>query len=438
VDLLRNALSSRSRTRGAWIDHRGLMIGFDAHAREARIPFGERAGSHTLVVGATGSGKTVTQSWIAVRAIEHGHAAIVVDPKGDLALRTAIAGVARSQGRAFLEWSPDGPTVYNPYGEGADTEIADKALAAERYTEPHYLRQAQRYLGHAVRAMRAARMTISPRTLVRYLDPLQLEILSRKLPEEDDAREIWTYLDSLSTRQQRDLAGTRDRLAVLAESDVGKWLDPERRAATAFDLEQALRWRAVVLFRLDADRRPLVAQMLGAAIVQDLLATAARHQVEPIPTLIVIDEFSALLAPGIARLFARTRAAGMSLVLGTQELSDLRVGPGAGILDQVLGNIGALVAHRQVVPHSAELVAGVAGSRGTWVSSQHTRSGLVGTGATASGNRTRAREYLIEPDEIKRLAPGNAAVVVPAGADAPRIVQIMSAGQPASSERRAR
>ncbi len=37
--------------------------------------------------------------------------------------------------------------AYNPYASGSDSEIADKALAGERFTEPHYLRQAQRFLG---------------------------------------------------------------------------------------------------------------------------------------------------------------------------------------------------------------------------------------------------------------------------------------------------
>jgi type IV secretory pathway VirB4 component len=40
-------------------------------------------GWHTLVVGATGSGKTVSEAWIVGRLIEHGHGAVAVDPKGD-------------------------------------------------------------------------------------------------------------------------------------------------------------------------------------------------------------------------------------------------------------------------------------------------------------------------------------------------------------------
>ncbi len=70
------------------------------------------------------------------------------------AMRLALA--ARDAERELLEWTPHGPSFYNPYARGGDTEIADRLLAGERFTEPHYLRQAQRYIGHAVRALRAA------------------------------------------------------------------------------------------------------------------------------------------------------------------------------------------------------------------------------------------------------------------------------------------
>ncbi len=47
-------------------------------------------------------------------------------------------------------------------------------------------------------------------------------------------------------------------------------------------------------------------------------------------TLVVIDEFSAVAAEQVVRLFGRARSAGISLVLGTQELSDLRRQGGSG------------------------------------------------------------------------------------------------------------
>ncbi len=77
---------------------------------------------------------------------------MVIDPKGDRLLRDELEHAARKARRTLRVWTPEGPAVYNPFAHGTDTELADKVLAGETYTEPHYLRQAQRYLGHAVRA----------------------------------------------------------------------------------------------------------------------------------------------------------------------------------------------------------------------------------------------------------------------------------------------
>src|SRR6267154_1284168 len=139
------------------------------------------------------------------------------------------------------------------------------------------------------------------------------------------AEATFSYLDALTSRQQRDLAGVRDRLAILVESDVGAWLDPDTACAGRVVLPEAVRERAVVYFRLEADTRPLLAQMIGAAIVQDLQTTVASLQGRPIPTMVVIDEFSAVAAEQVVRLFGRARSAGFSLILGTQEISDLRL-----------------------------------------------------------------------------------------------------------------
>jgi len=420
---LRRRSQARRAPRGSWLDARGLVVGHDDAGREVHVPLPDVGGSHTLIVGATGSGKTVSQSWIATRAVEAGFGAVVVDPKGDPDLRQTLQDAARASGRAFLEWTPEGPLVYNPYARGTDTEIADKALAGERYTEPHYQRQAQRYLGHAVRALRAAGETVTPATLLRCLDPIELEVLGRRL-EEPTARSLWHYLDSLTPRQQADLAGCRDRLAVLVESDLGPWLDPSREAVRTLDLGMAIGWRAVVYMSLDADRRPLAAQMLGAALISDLVTTVADYQSQPTPTLIGIDEFSALAADQVPRLFARARSAGFSLLLGTQEIADLRAAGGETLRDQVLGNLGAIIAHRQVVPESAELLAGIAGTHGAWITTEHRPARGGGRGWT----RSRGREYAIHPDQLKSLSCGTAAVIVPAGTQPPRLTRMLHPG----------
>jgi hypothetical protein len=388
--------------RNRWFHGGELVLGKDRHGCLVLTELGGTGGgSHTLVVGATGSGKTVTQAWIATQAIASGMAAVIVDPKGDRMLRDAARRAAQAAGRRFVEWTPVGPAVYNPYARGSDTEIADRALAAERYTEPHYQRQAQRYLGYAARALHHAGEPVSLAGLVRMLEPKQLEVLARGLPQ-THAQAFHDYLDSLTTRQRSDLAGVRDRLAIMVESDVGAWLDPGTPGAERFDLLGTLNERAVVYFALQADSRPLLAQMLGGAIVQDLQSAISTLQTRPVPALVLIDEFSALAAEHVARLFGRARSAGVNLLLGTQEVSDLRLPGHEQLLDQVLGNLTTVIAHRQVVPDSAELIARLAGSRGAWRTTWN-RDGR--------STRTRTRDYLIGPGEVRALPRGHAAVI---------------------------
>jgi type IV secretory pathway TraG/TraD family ATPase VirD4 len=417
--LAREVALRRRRTLGAagWLRGAELILGRDDRGRLTSIPFGGASGgTHTLLVGATGSGKTVTQTWMVVRAIERGMGAIVIDPKGDGDMRAALLHAARAAGRTFIEWTPDGPSVYNPLARGSETEIADKALAGERYTEPHYLRQAQRFLGHVVRALRKAGLEVSLQAIVDHLDPDRLERLARSLPE-SHALATHTYLDALTSRQMAELAGVRDRLAILAESDVGPWLNPDTRGARRFDLLQAARARAVVYFDLDADSRPLLTQMLGAAIVQDLQTTAAALQGGPMPTLVVIDEFSAVAADQVVRLFGRARSAGFSLVLSTQELADLRLPGREKLLEQVVGNLSVLLAHRQVVPGSAELIASLAGTKGAWRTSRHGDGRLT---------RTRTREGVLVANDVMTLAPGWAAAIVLTQGGSARITRVFA------------
>jgi type IV secretory pathway TraG/TraD family ATPase VirD4 len=106
------------------------------------------------------------------------------------------------------------------------------------------------------------------------------------------------------------------------------------------------------------------------------------------------------------RLFGRARSAGVSLLLGTQELSDLRLPGRENLLEQVMGNLSTLIAHRQVVPSSAELVARLAGNKGAWRGTERN---------DGSSTRTRTRVGVLEQGEVMRLGRGWAAVIPLAG-----------------------
>jgi hypothetical protein len=405
-----------------WLSGGRLVVGRDGYGMPVSIPVGYGSGCHTLFLGATGAGKTVSEAWVATRLVDAGYGAITLDPKGDTMLRDELERAAIRAGRQFLEWTPEGPLAYNPYTHGTDTEIADKALSAEHFTEPHYLRQAQRYLGHAVRVMHTAQVPVTPGSLMAHLDPRQLEVSARKLPAED-AKLVQDYLDSLTDRQQRDLAGVRDRLSILAESDTCQWLNPNGSGQT-LDLQRAVKERAVVYFRLDSDRRPLLSAMIAGAIVGDLVTLSTRMQQQPVPTVVLIDEFSAILAGQVSRLFGRARSAGFSLLLATQEFADMKI-IGDGVLrDQVIGNLSSVIAHRQTVPESAEMIAQIAGSKPVWLTTQQTQHVAFGPPESGRGTRRRGYEPNIDPNTIKNLQTGEAAVITPGSDQEPTIAHI--------------
>ncbi|TMK99124.1 MAG: DUF87 domain-containing protein [Actinobacteria bacterium] len=86
------------------------------------VPVGFQSGSHALVLGATGSGKTISEAWIACRLIERCHGAIVIDPKGDALLREEPM-LAAARGAPFHEWTPR-VVRRTPSGAGGSVRLA--------------------------------------------------------------------------------------------------------------------------------------------------------------------------------------------------------------------------------------------------------------------------------------------------------------------------
>jgi hypothetical protein len=161
--LIRRWYGWRKLRAGQWVTSQGVVIGFSRQGELVRIPIAGYRAVMSLLVGATGSGKTVVQVLLALAAIKRKFGVIYIDPKGDDFVREELRAAASRAGRQFREWDPQGKTIYNPYDRGSNTEIADKLLAAEVFTEPHYQRLAQRYIGHVIRALRLARRAGQPR-----------------------------------------------------------------------------------------------------------------------------------------------------------------------------------------------------------------------------------------------------------------------------------
>lgn len=123
-------------------------------------------------------------------------------------------------------------------------------------------------------------------------------------------------------------------------------------------------------------------------------------------TFVAIDEFGALEAPAIDRLYTRGRAAGFSVAVGSQTLADLRAA-GPAVRERIGATISSIVSHRLGEQADAEWVAQLIGTVPTWESTIRTdRFGRP----TADGTRSRGYRFEVNPSELQRLLAGEAFV----------------------------
>jgi conjugal transfer pilus assembly protein TraD len=418
VAVTRALTARRARTAMAEASHTGVLLGRDGAGTAVRLS-DRQLSAHALILGASGSGKSTTLLRILTDHIRRGRPVVAVDMKGSPAFAHELVSAATAAGRPCLRWTLDGSAHWNPLQHGNATELKDKLIATERFTEPHYQRAAERYVQTALQVLQAADPDRPPTLegVVRLMDPRRLSGMLRHLPR-PAADRVQDYLATLTPDQLSAIRGLGTRLAIISESHTGPYLGPAVSGAdgATIDLRAALEGRAVVLFSLNSSTYGKLSAQIGTLVIQDLV-TAVGHRLghraaggTPQQALIAIDEFSALGSDNVISLLARGREAGASVLLATQELADLDRAA-RGLRDQVLGNTAVKLAHRQDVPDSAQTIAQMAGTVKAWDETQQIGGRLLGAHRTNRGTRRQVEQFIVHPNDIKTLPTGQAVLI---------------------------
>jgi hypothetical protein len=401
-----------------------VVLGTDTDGRVVQLDKRQLA-AHGLILGASGAGKSTTLLSILTAQIARGAPVVAIDLKGSPAFARTLRDAALAAGRPFRCWSPDGPDTWNPLGHGNATELKDKLIATERFTEPHYQRAAERYVQTALQVLQATgdrRVTVG--RVVNVLEPVRLAGLARRLPAERATR-VGDYLASLTPDQLSAVRGLASRLAIISESHTGRYL--EDLSGAGIDLRAALSGSEVVVFSLNSSTYGRLSAQLGTLVVQDLVSVAGQRLQAggSVQATVGIDEFSALESDNVVRLLARGREAGVSVLLATQELADLDRAA-RGLRDQVLGNTAVKIAHRQDVPRSAETVAQLAGTVPDWERSYSVRPGRWGGERVEQGSLRQVDRYVVEPDRVRSLRTGEAVVIVKTPVSRAQVTRVLA------------
>ncbi|MBV9324674.1 MAG: TraM recognition domain-containing protein [Chloroflexi bacterium] len=258
-----------------------------------------------------------------------------------------------------------------------------------------YRASAERYLLWLFQALEIAGVERTPERVLELLEPPALLNLLRAVDDKPEVKHLVSGIKSLGQVEREGLAGFRARFGVVLEGVAAPSL------GSGLVLEDAMRARQPVLFSLDAATYPELATKIGAWILLDLVRVAA---LRPGPSLVIIDEFSALGREGrhVVPLLARSRESGMACVLATQGLADMaRVD--RDLPQQITQNTAVRLALRQ----------GSADDQEGW-------STLLGGASIPLDGGTyvrRERARAVAPDELAMLRTGEAFVQVLPGAN---------------------
>ncbi|MBV9949340.1 MAG: TraM recognition domain-containing protein [Myxococcales bacterium] len=190
-----------------------------------------------------------------------------------------------------------------------------------------------------------------------------------------------------SPKGSEDLAGGGARLqvalALASREVVTPRITPEGEAV-GVGLVDALKARAVVMWRMHADVMPDEAAAMTVLALADLHDAAGQAGVS---WTLMLDEFGAVIKMASNRAVAilqRGRSHGGQVIVVTQSVADPEALSGQpGLLPSLTDNFSGLVAHRQTAPESRDWLAKLMGTRALWQATNQT----TGHGSEHSGPR---------------------------------------------------
>jgi hypothetical protein len=336
--------------------HDGTVLGISKYTGKSVVIPDRDINQVALVLGTTGSGKTITLRRFYKRAISKGYPLIIVDGKPDESNIEWLRALAEKYGRRFIGFNCGNYLSYDPLANGGHTELKDKIISLkDEWANDYYRSIAEDYLQTTFDVLLKSGKDFDMRTVVDCLNYDDLAILVR---ETKDAK-LMKKVCSLEHYDRKDITGLQAHLNILLHSELGAYFEKNE---TTFTLPQAIQQSAVVYFALPALRFPSFSKVLGKLVINDLKAVIDRNSNGNQRIFTVFDEFSVFAGEQVLNLVNMGRGKGVHAIFGTQGLADLDK-VDVTFKNQVLNCVNTLICHRLNDKDSAEGVANWVGTK---------------------------------------------------------------------------
>ena len=380
---------------------------------------------HTQIIGGSGAGKTNLLKVMLEDRIAKGHAIIFFDFKGEVDLIDWMAGATQHYGRrddlAMISMAdPKTSYAYNPISLGTETEISSQIMNAFTWSESFYKNSAENALLIILKAFCYQRdiggKAFNLGDLYQFLtDPsFRMDIVSAisllNYPDMFRA-DLKRICEELSTNKKENYLSLITQISKILNSSAGEIVAHKIGKDEEFNLKEAMSSGKITYFMMNNLKLKETASIMGKMILQDLMKTVGNiydnRNYQRNPVTLIIDEFASFATPDFGEFIEKARGAGISIVVTYQSRKSL------DHIEQSLAlkmneNTANKVVFQVQDSEDVEWFCSLLGTKKTTKETHQAEDGFFGDTKTGMKSVREVEEYVIHPNEIKKLKLGQA------------------------------
>ena len=380
-------------------------------------------GMHGVILGATGSGKTVTIGALAAALMDLGWSGLLLDLKEDIGpggLRDFCSSYASHHAVPFQQMAlsdPSSPCWLNPLA-GMDADFArDTILSLTDFDDAYWQNLNKKMLGqlvnlcydaHAVDPVSVPYPTING--IGRILETGNLNAATKKMRALvaasgmgiDELR--YSAMAAPDKAAQDSAAGFGAKLTQMYDTIAGRTVLVAGDGRRELDVMT----EGLTYIGLDSTGKPDLAKLISSAVLQRMSVYAAQRTVGMVakgqPRFLIIDEASVVDRSILQALLSKARGAGVCVIVCTQGPHDWidKTGDDWAML---INNINVGIIMAQGSPEAAEMCAEFIGQRRQFAIK---RSVGGGEDKSPTGSVSEDIDFIVDPHEIRGLSIGEA------------------------------
>lgn len=348
---------------------------------------------HTIVCGASGSGKTVLMAKLFQKALKSGHSILCIDPKNSDSNLEQLTAICKIYNKKLLVVSPSytGPNAIklNPLKDGSYNQIADRFHTSLTWSEEHYKKRSFAATLVAARLIKQKSEIVTFHKLLKRISSLVGEKFIMEGIQE-------TFVES-------DISGIKTDLLSIITSEIGSLFCSE----DGYSFAELRDMNACVYIGLPVLSYPKQAPILAKVFLGDMFydvdrSTTESHRNSGLNRLSVfIDELGSILMDGIIEYVNKCRESGHEATLLFQSPSDIaKVNP--HLLHQLHDSCKTYFIGGLESDESARFYGKTFGTFSTFKDTVRVDDGE----ADKLGSRREVEEFIVNPNIFKNLKVG--------------------------------